>query len=69
MYAALVMRHASGLTFGREQAQFHELLVFMAIISTVLWTIVLVTLLLRWYLSYTWSRHQLPADNSNSSSP
>jgi hypothetical protein len=62
------MRHASRLAFGREAAQFHTLLSFMAVVSVVLWTVVLATLLLRWYLGHVWYR-RLRADDSNISSP
>jgi len=69
MYVALVVRHTSRLAFGREVAQFHTLLAFMAVVSAVLWTVVLATLLLRWYLGHVWYRRRLRTDDSNTSSP
>jgi uncharacterized membrane protein len=49
---------ASQPTFGREIAQFKELVGFLAIVSVVLWAIVIITMVLRMWLCHIWYRRR-----------
>lgn len=69
MYAAITAVCASDLTFGRATAQFRELLAFMAVVSIVSWTLVFVTIFLRWWMGRFWYRRNVHAENINNLSP
>jgi hypothetical protein len=68
MYAAVAVVHASNLTFGRGTAQFKELVAFMAVVSIVSWSLVIITTFLRWWIGRFWYR-RAPAENINNLSP
>lgn len=57
-YAARISYFAD-LTFGRDGARYRELITFMAVVSIVLWVIVLVTTLLRIGMRFIWYRRYL----------
>jgi membrane protein insertase Oxa1/YidC/SpoIIIJ len=63
MYAAAaVVQHTSHLTFGRQTAQFKQLIAFMAIVSIVTWSIVIVTIVIRMIMCHIWYRkHYAPS--------
>jgi hypothetical protein len=57
-YLADGLDHTSRLTFGRETAQFKQLLGMMAIVSVVLWSCVLITMLARLWYGHIWYRRR-----------
>jgi hypothetical protein len=65
MYLAYVLHQSSHLTFGRSTAQFKQLLAFMAIVSIVLWSIVVVTMLARLWACHVWYRRSSSTSNTN----
>jgi uncharacterized membrane protein len=65
MYTADAVSHASDLTFGRDIAQFKELIGLLAVISIVLWIIVLITILIRLYLCHVWYPRRYHPSNPN----
>ena len=69
MYAVTAVVYASNLAFGRATAQFKELLAFMAVVSIVSWSLVFVTIFLRWWMGRFWYRRNVPAENVNNLSP
>ena len=40
--------YVATLTFGRESAQFKQLITYLAILSVVLWVLVLLSTIVRW---------------------
>jgi len=47
MYLASILHQTSRLTFGRETAQFEQLITLMAIVSIAIWSVVLATIVVR----------------------
>jgi len=60
MYSADAVGRISNLTFGRETAQFKELITVLAAVSAVLWLIVLISILARLYLCHVHYRQTSP---------
>jgi hypothetical protein len=58
MYLAYALHQTARLTFGRETAQFKQLIAFMAILSVTLWTLVALTLLARMLFCHVWYRRR-----------
>jgi hypothetical protein len=61
---AFALHRSSHLTFGRQTAQFKQLLAVMAIVSVAIWSIVFITMIAR-LVSQLWYRHRYmppPAD-------
>lgn len=56
MFFGYALHHEPHLTFGRETAQFQQFVGFMAAVSIVIWSIVVITLLARWWVCSTWRR-------------
>lgn len=54
MQAPAAIHYTSHLTFGRETAQFKQLLTVMAIVSIITWAIVLITIALRFFMCHVW---------------
>lgn len=57
--------HASNLTFGRNVAEYHQLVEWLTVTSFVLWTVVLVTMLMRIVMHYVWYRYRYPLYRNN----
>lgn len=55
MYLALLLHQSSRLTFGRDTAQYQQLLTLMAVVSLAIWGAVFLTILVRLGWS-TWHR-------------
>ncbi len=55
------LTHLAAATFGRDTAQFEQLLEFLAWLSIALWVIVIVTTLWRTHTHYkhAWHKHKL----------
>lgn len=64
----LVLNYAAQLSFGREAAQFKQLIAFMAIVSLVLWFCVLVTILARMWFGYVRYRRRYRINNGDAAS-
>jgi heme/copper-type cytochrome/quinol oxidase subunit 2 len=67
MYTADAVGRASNLTFGRETAQFRELVTILAAVSIVLWLIVFATILARLYLCHV--RYRRPYQQTSPGPP
>lgn len=69
MHTADLLHYTARLTFGRETAQFKQLIAFMAAVSIVIWGIVFITMLARLFLCHIWyRRRRLRTSNSFSQS-
>jgi hypothetical protein len=62
VYMAFLLNQTTHPTFGRETAQYQELLVFMGIVSLAIWSIVVTTIFVR--MGWTaWQRKQLESQS------
>lgn len=57
-----VIYQTSSLTFGRDIAQFRQLITFLTIVSLLLWTVVLITAILRFAAAYMWRQRVQPVN-------
>jgi uncharacterized membrane protein len=65
MVTAAIVRYTATLTFGRATAQFKQLITVMAVISIVIWIIVLLTMFARIGAYQLWYRRRLPNSRNN----
>ena len=57
--------HANNLTFGRNVAEYHQLVEWLAITSLTLWMAVLATMLVRMLMHHVWYRYRYPTYRNN----
>ena len=60
MYTYALVNYTARLAFGRDAAQFKQLVAFLATVSLVLWACVLVTMIARALLCHVWYRNRQP---------
>ena len=69
MYFAVLLTHASQPTFGRDAAQFKQLVAFLTAVSLVLWVCVLATMVFRILMCHVWYRRRQPLSSNHLSPP
>jgi len=57
--------HASDLTFGRNVAEYRQLVEWLALASVALWVAVLTTIALRLAICHIWFRYRYPGPRNN----
>jgi len=65
MFIADILHHTAHLTFGRNTAQFKQLVAMLALVSVILWSIVLLTTVARILLCHVWYRRQYASSRTN----
>lgn len=66
MYLASVLHQSAHLSFGRETAQYQQLLTLMAAVSIIIWGLVLLTIMLRLgWLTWQRRRYQMTVSRDN----
>lgn len=66
MYLASFLHQGTHLTFGRETAQYQQLLTLMAVVSLVIWALVFITILMRMgWLGWQRRRYQISVNRDN----
>lgn len=65
MDIAHMLHYTARLTFGRETAQFKQLIAFMAMVSIIIWSIVIATMIVRLVARHVLYRKRYSASRSN----
>jgi hypothetical protein len=68
MYLASVLHQTPSLSFGRQTAQFDALVTFMGAVSIAIWSVVLLTILVRMGWAAWHRRHDQVPSSENASS-
>jgi hypothetical protein len=65
MIIADTLHTTAHLTFGRETAQFKQLIALLALVSIVLWSVVLLSMIARLVLCRIWGRQAYSSTRTN----